>query len=105
MQHLHQWTSLVHYYPLTPRLYKVLIILQHFETNTNLRAFQSVWHIAYFLIRSDDIQVQISIGAAVRHYLCWDKGQPCSQPGVEPNIGWEALIPLVVKEKPHRPVG
>ena len=105
MQHLHQWTSLVHYYPLTPRLYKVLIILQHLETNTNLRAFQSVWYIAYFLIRSDDIQVQISIGAALRHYLCWDKGQPCSQPGVEPNIGWEALIPLVVRGKPHRPVG
>ena len=82
-------------------MYKVLIVSQQLESNTNLRA----WYIAYFLIRSDDIQVQISIGAALRHYLCWVKGQHCTQPGVEPNIGWEPLIPLVVKGKPDRPVG
>ena len=105
MQHLAEWTNPVYYYPLTPRLYKVLIVSQCLETNPNLRAFQSVWYIAYFCIRPDDIQVQISIGTALRQYIQWKRGCLCDQPGVEPNIGWGVILPLVVVGKPHRPFG
>ena len=96
-------------YPVTPWVYKIQILSFDKESNDTFRGDQNVRFWSYFYIHPQmKEQYQITLQDAKAHFDNWiqTRGQGWELPSVEPQVGFDPIIPTVfLFEKPRRHFG